>query len=262
MANEKKIGFLTFSADGKTVIKCNPKATGKVVIPNDVVKIKDKAFWMCEALTDIVIPESVSEIGEYAFAGCEALTSITIPESVAKIGSFAFTYCRALTSITLPTSVIYVNKGAFAGCNNLTDVFAGPYTRFSDDAFMNVPNEALFRKRQTFYAVLATVKDSKLGDWDVANNTLNTLFADKKSAIAAAKQLYSELLNKFRLEDNGVSEHLIPGGCFTEYDHEQENRACANACIYDSFEDGRVSQRASITVMPLYSSEPIIKKEK
>ena len=70
MANEKKIGFLTLSADGKTVIKCNPKATGKVVIPNDVVEIKDRAFWMCEALTDIVIPKSVSEIGEYAFAGC------------------------------------------------------------------------------------------------------------------------------------------------------------------------------------------------
>ena len=40
----------------------------EVIIPNGVIKIKNKAFYHNSFLTKIIIPNSVIEIGEYAFA--------------------------------------------------------------------------------------------------------------------------------------------------------------------------------------------------
>ena len=70
----------------------------------------------------IVIPDSVTSIGDRAFYYCSSLTSITIPDSVTSIGGFAFYDCKSLTSITIPGSVTSIGEGAFSGCKSLTSI--------------------------------------------------------------------------------------------------------------------------------------------
>ena len=356
MENEKKIGFLTLSANGKKVVCCDKEAAGEIVIPegvaeigfwafkrclslrsviilDGVTKIGAQAFWNCKSLKSIHIPDGVTqldgtfeeckslsaihipesvvkigsftfahcsslkaialpnnitEIEEYTFCDCVSLVSITIPGSVTRIGcsafndcqtlksidipdgvteigKYAFYNCEALTSICIPDSVVKIGSSAFEGCKNLTDVYVCENTRFGKDVFKDSPNVVLHRRPLSIYAVFATVKDADCGDLDT-NDTSNTFFTDKKSAIAAAKILYFKLLSEFGLEDNSAMNNKeddpIPGGFFAEYDYAY---GCggAEAFIYDTFEseNGRVSQRAAITVVPLHPSESPVEHE-
>ena len=53
----------------------------------------------CLKLVRIIIPQTVTEIGERAFEGCAAVTSITIPESVTAIGAAAFYKCDSIDTL-------------------------------------------------------------------------------------------------------------------------------------------------------------------
>lgn len=123
---------------------CGPG--GFVSIPDNVTRIDEKAFWMCQSLTDVSIPERVKNIGSGAFHGCKGLAnadgfvikggilfdyagpggSVTVPEGVSEIdgGDYygAFMDCRNLTSITLPSSLRHIGRSAFYNCSGLTDV--------------------------------------------------------------------------------------------------------------------------------------------
>ena len=72
------------------------------IIPNDVVKIGNCAFWGCNNLTKITIPPSVTALEFSAFGICLNLVEITLPESVTSIGWQAFYGCQKLTSIFIP----------------------------------------------------------------------------------------------------------------------------------------------------------------
>ena len=75
----------------------NEMITGcqNTVIPDDVTRIGDDAFYFCSALSgELVIPEQITSIGEYAFEGCTGLTgSLVIPNTVLEIGESAFANC-------------------------------------------------------------------------------------------------------------------------------------------------------------------------
>lgn len=75
-----------------------------------------------EDVTDIVIPENVVRIGERAFRNCIHLTSVVIPEGVIGIGYEAFRNCIQLKSVTIPNSMVTLSDTAFAGCENLTEI--------------------------------------------------------------------------------------------------------------------------------------------
>ena len=105
--------------------KCNALFF-KVVIPDSVTRIEDRAFCFCSGLTSITIPDSVTSIGNSAFYGCDSLTSITIPDSVIIIGSNAFSYCSGLTSVTIPDSVTSIGGYAFRNCRSLTSIIVEP----------------------------------------------------------------------------------------------------------------------------------------
>ena len=123
---------------------CGPG--GFVSIPDNVTRIDEKAFWMCQSLTDVSIPERVKNIGSGAFHGCKGLAdadgfvikggilfdyagqggSVTVPEGVSEIdgGDYygAFMHCRNLTSITLPNSLRHIGSSAFYNCSGMIDV--------------------------------------------------------------------------------------------------------------------------------------------
>lgn len=68
-----------------------------------------------------IIPENVKRIGEYAFYKCTHLTSIVIPDSIEVIGKYAFDG-SGLWTIEVPGSVKSIEAGAFSRCNNLESI--------------------------------------------------------------------------------------------------------------------------------------------
>ena len=89
---------------------------GDVVIPADVTKIGNSAFYGCTGLQSVTIPKGVTEIGWGTFDGCTGLQSVTILEGVTAIGNYAFAECTGLTSVVLPKSVTEIDESVFMDC--------------------------------------------------------------------------------------------------------------------------------------------------
>ena len=101
----------------------NGEKLTELIIPAEIVEVKDYAFYNCIGLTSIVIPNSVTSIGDYAFRGCSGLTSITIPNSITSIGSYAFYNCSGLTSVVIGNSVTSIGEDAFYYCSGLKTIY-------------------------------------------------------------------------------------------------------------------------------------------
>ena len=91
----------------------------KVIIPDSVENIGYRAFYCSYNLTSVTIGKGVENIGELAFAECNSLTSVVINDGVTSIGGWGFAACRGLTSIGIPDSVITIGDSAFADCSSL-----------------------------------------------------------------------------------------------------------------------------------------------
>ena len=112
-----------------------PGFTGELVIPNSVTTIGENAFNDCRGFTgELVIPNSVTTIGEGAFEGCRGFTGeLVIPSSVTTLGKYAFRDCSGFTSLKVGTKEI--SEGAFEGCRGLT-------TLTIDNSVESILNEA------------------------------------------------------------------------------------------------------------------------
>lgn len=102
------------------------------VIPDNITKIGDSAFFKCTNLREISIPSTVTTIDDYAFYGCSCLKNLTIPNSVTSIGKDAFQGCSSLDDITIPGSVRSIGKTAFWNCTGLENVVI-------EDGLVDVP---------------------------------------------------------------------------------------------------------------------------
>ena len=132
----------------------------ELILPSDITKINQNAFYDCTGLTNITIPDSVTSIGERAFYGCSGLTSITIGSGVTSIGVNAFYdtkwYNNQPYGLVYAGKVVYKYKGtmpsnnsivikdgtlgiadsAFSGCSSLTSVtIPDSVTSIGDSAF-------------------------------------------------------------------------------------------------------------------------------
>ena len=134
------------------VTQADTKYSGDIAIPSTVtyqgrtlslIKIGDRAFYKCSALTSIEIPNSVTTIGNYAFYGCTSLVSVEIPNSVTTIGDYAFCGCSSLTSVKIPNSVTEIGALAFSDCSSLTSVEIYSVTEISYAAFTACPIKSL-----------------------------------------------------------------------------------------------------------------------
>ena len=134
-----------------------------LVIPNNVVSIRDYAFYNCASLASITILDGVISIGNNAFSGCSSLTSITIPNSVTSIGEYAFAAC-SLTSIIISNSVTSIGNGVFSGCSSLTSItIPNSVTSIGDEAFfycssltsITIPNSVTSIGTFAFYGCLS-----------------------------------------------------------------------------------------------------------
>ena len=104
----------------------------RFVIPDNITKIGDSAFFKCINLREISIPDTVTTIDDYAFYGCSCLKNLILPSSVTSIGEDAFQDCSSLDNITIPGSVKSIGERAFWNCTGLENVVLG-------DGIVDVP---------------------------------------------------------------------------------------------------------------------------
>ncbi|MBR6707921.1 MAG: leucine-rich repeat domain-containing protein [Clostridia bacterium] len=96
--------------------------SGKLTIPEGIVRIGDSAFFNCQFSGELVLPDSLEIISEGAFSWCCFLSgTLRLPEALREIGENAFRICIGLKGkVNIPAGVTYIGEGAFGNCTGLT----------------------------------------------------------------------------------------------------------------------------------------------
>ena len=152
-------GYVIYTDGDEKILVAYHGTNTELILPLDITKIYQYAFYNCKGLTSVTIPDSVTSIGDYAFRNCTGLKSVTIGNSVTSIGYSAFYECYNLqdiyitdiaawcnisglgnlmrydssnknlyinnelaSSITIPDSVTSIGSNAFRSCTGLTSV--------------------------------------------------------------------------------------------------------------------------------------------
>ena len=98
------------------------------VFGEEVEHIPDHLCYKLTSLKKLVIPNSVTTIGERAFDSCTGLQKVTIGNSVTAIGYGAFYSCTGLTEViwnARNAQDFQDNSSPFSGCDRLTDFVFG-----------------------------------------------------------------------------------------------------------------------------------------
>ena len=93
-----------------------------VVLSSEITELREGLFYNCNKLTSIEIPEGVMSIERDTFYGCKNLLNIEIPSTITSIGDSAFSYCESLTSIEIPEGVTEIGEDTFSYCKSLTSI--------------------------------------------------------------------------------------------------------------------------------------------
>ena len=88
----------------------------KVVIPDEIERIRYRAFQYAPHIVDVVLPNTVSGIDSEVFTGC-AIKEIIIPKSVTGMGSRVFMDCKELMSVTFENANTVLDNDCFKGCH-------------------------------------------------------------------------------------------------------------------------------------------------
>lgn len=153
-----------YNKDGNELILFPAAKTGSFEVPQNVGKIREKAFinsavseitfaadsalyeigvsaFENSAVTSVAIPANVTKIADTSFKNAAKLESVTINEGVTYIGASAFENCTSLKTVDLPDSLVSVANAAFKN-TGLTSVNTGDgLARISEEAFAG--NKAL-----------------------------------------------------------------------------------------------------------------------
>ena len=98
------------SIEDRTFDRCNLTSAE---IPAGVTSIGERAFAECQALERLILPEELERIGNEAFYSCGHLTSLVIPDCVTSVGERAFEECN-ISTLTLPNDAVYMRACFFS----------------------------------------------------------------------------------------------------------------------------------------------------
>ena len=93
---ESKIYPLNYISEVPPKFMYNSKYSKAIVLPKNIVGIREQAFDSCVNLELIEIQDGVKFIGQDAFQGCRSLLKIKLPNTINYIGERAFTNCTQL----------------------------------------------------------------------------------------------------------------------------------------------------------------------
>jgi len=102
----------------------------KVVLPDGLKAVGQRAFEYFAGMTSVNIPGSVEVIGYAAFKDCQELKSVTIPEGVRAIGAEAFRGCRKMAFPKLPSTLERIEAYAFCLCTKAGKVVLPASVRY------------------------------------------------------------------------------------------------------------------------------------
>lgn len=107
----------------------------KAVIPENIKKLEEGAFFNCACLEYVEIPDGITKIPAGTFSGCTRLRKVRLPKTLEIIEDFGFYKCKGLEQIVLPENLKRVGRKAFSGCNHLTYVVGGTNYQMGEGAF-------------------------------------------------------------------------------------------------------------------------------
>ena len=108
----------------------------KLILPDTLTAIGEKAFMNCKNLVEVSLPRNVSVLSDYIFAGCSSLKLFVSPDAVTSIGKGALSGCSSLVAVILSKNLKSIGDEAFASCIMLPNiVIPGSVTSIGDDAF-------------------------------------------------------------------------------------------------------------------------------
>ena len=91
----------------------NSSLSGSLVIPDNVLYIRDHAF-ECTNISGLILPNSLISIGARSFCECTTLSgSLILPNTIESIYEQAFCNCGLSGKLMLPNSLIYIGPEAF-----------------------------------------------------------------------------------------------------------------------------------------------------
>ncbi len=114
--------------DGKTITTIGVGAfegnefVEKVIVPEGVTWVQNKAFMGCVSLEEVVLPESCTAIGASVFEDCKTLKKADLPKGVRVLASKVFKNCISLESLDIPDGVIKIENQALYYCESLHDI--------------------------------------------------------------------------------------------------------------------------------------------
>ena len=105
----------------------------KIVIPDSVVTVGERAFDYCPRVRSVVIGDGVETVYAHAFNRHSVMTELIIGSSVKTIGANAFNGAISLESLMIPDNVTEIGESAFSGCSALVKVHIGEGVRIIGD---------------------------------------------------------------------------------------------------------------------------------
>lgn len=114
------------------------KAVTKVVLPDSVVSVGEKAFSDCKSLQTVTFAAGTGNLvlGKGVFEGCGSLTGLELPDCVSAVPERLCYGCSSLGSVTLPEACTSIGKEAFMNCSSLESIrIPGSCTSIGNSAF-------------------------------------------------------------------------------------------------------------------------------
>ena len=200
LAVQQRVNGKTVRRIGNTAFQECRQMT-EVYIPDGVVNIGERAFYICPKLTDVRLPATLRMIEQSAFNYCRSLKELSLPDGLISIGPRAFYDCVALESLRIPASVGFIGKEAFAHCPKLTlSVELGSYAH------------EYCRKAGLRYVVVDGAEEETVGrDPYEAQYKFGNLFYEKESNDYRYKSARKPARKPRYVRQNGVWKQTEPG---------------------------------------------------
>ena len=174
-------------------------------------KIKQRAYYKQNNLTNYTISEKIKEIGRLSFAQ-SGLQSIEIPSNVTTIDYGAFYGCQDLKEVTIPDSVISIGTKAFADTPWLDNWLDGT-SKGSEDDFLIVGDHILLAYRGNSAKVEIPEGVKQIGSEAFKNHQELTQITIPKSVSKIGADAFRNC-SKLTRVDGGAGLQTIVRGAF------------------------------------------------